>query len=171
LNNLDDSGLGYGLQIGYNYRMDNWVFGVEGDFSALNAGDSVSSIEFPGAGPDSVKTDIQGIASLRGRIGYAMDEWMFFGTAGYGYTQFNLKSADVFSGTQDNQKFADGGWVAGLGVEYAMTNYLGVRLEYLHYNFGKKQSLFPSSNTDIDPGDNVKINDVDSVRLGLNYQF
>lgn len=74
-----------------------------------------------GAEGDATWTDwgsTDSTATLRLRAGFAIDRLLAYGTGGVAF-----------------QDFDDTGWVAGAGVEYAMTNNLSLGLEYLHYNF------------------------------------
>ena len=68
--------------------------------------------------------------TFRGRLGYAIDRTMIFATAGVAVTQL--------SGKYETSSFNEhaSGWVAGGGVEYALTNMLTVKAEALYADFG-----------------------------------
>lgn len=71
--NIDGAVLG-GF-VGYNYQLqNNWVIGLEGDLEASFADENI----IPGL---EVGMDWQG--SIRGRVGYAFDRALVYGTAGW----------------------------------------------------------------------------------------
>ncbi|MDE2447227.1 MAG: outer membrane beta-barrel protein, partial [Alphaproteobacteria bacterium] len=76
-----NAGCGYkgGIMAGYNHQIDNIVFGVEGDWGMSN--DIVHNID-PTA---DFRFKLDSIATIRGRLGYAMDDTLFYITAGGAY--------------------------------------------------------------------------------------
>jgi outer membrane immunogenic protein len=62
--------------------------------------------------------DADSLQSARGRAGFAFDRFLAYGTGGAAFNDFD-----------------DLGWVAGAGVEYAVSDALSVGVEYLHYDF------------------------------------
>ncbi len=77
--NFDIDGAFGGVQGGYNWQFNNWVVGIEADYQwgSLDGSKSV------GIATDSAKLDRFG--TVRGRIGYAWDRWMVYGTGGYAF--------------------------------------------------------------------------------------
>lgn len=74
-----------------------------------------------GAEGDGSWTDwgaTEAIGSVRLRAGVSFDRFMAYATGGAAFEDFD-----------------DVGWVAGAGVEYAMTDQWVVGVEYLHYDF------------------------------------
>src|SRR5205814_4736615 len=127
-----------GGQVGCNYQTGNWVFGVEGDAHAQRWQQSdVFSLLLapPFVGPGSVfslSSDWQ--ASARGRIGYAMNRTLFYGTAGAAWTQVraNVSWVPFFGGgpailTSDTRTLL--GVTVGAGVEHAVTDNFTLGLE------------------------------------------
>jgi outer membrane immunogenic protein len=128
-----------GLHVGYNYQLGHWVFGIETDLtydSFLTS--SVTSAVSPGW-----------VGTLRPRLGYAMGPLLLYGTGGLAYG-----NPALFSMTGDSRL----GWVAGAGVEYALSKNMSLRLEYLHSDLGA------STNAADHLTDNV-------IRLGINFRF
>ena len=74
--------------------------------------------------------------SVRGRLGYAVDRFLVFGTGGWAWgnpsTSYALTGAAPFV----NNSRGSTGWTAGLGVEYAFTDYVSGRLEYRYTSLG-----------------------------------
>jgi outer membrane immunogenic protein len=146
-----------GGQVGYNYQMNNFVWGIEGDI----AGADISQTETFGRVSATVKFDT--LASLRGRFGIAYGNALFYGTAGGGWGNFKASaSMDGFSASASTWL---SGWTAGAGVEYAfMPNWSG-KVEYLHYGFGSE--TFGFLGVPITSGDFG----VDTIKAGINYRF
>ncbi len=124
-----DGGIGGG-QIGYNFQRGNIVAGLETDFD----GADISK------GSESGTLDYFG--TVRGRVGYAFERALVYGTGGFGYAGC--------SGCSGDSNYT--GWVAGGGIEYKFTPSWSLKAEY--------QYLGTSS------GGNFGI---DSIRAGVNY--
>jgi outer membrane immunogenic protein len=126
-----------GGQIGCNYQTGNWVFGVEGDAHAQrwSQSDVSTGLIAPPIGAGSVfdlHSDWQ--ASARGRIGYAMNRTLFYGTAGAAWTQLrsNVSWITVIGppailATSDTRTLT--GVTVGAGVEHAVTDNFTLGLE------------------------------------------
>jgi outer membrane immunogenic protein len=70
---VDLSGGLAGGQIGCNYQVNTWVFGVQGDYDWTNVTGSATDTFF---GSTTDQTKIKGIASVTGRVGYAWDRFL-----------------------------------------------------------------------------------------------
>jgi outer membrane immunogenic protein len=124
-----------GVFTGYNFDVGNGlVLGVEGDvtYHDQNGGD----------GGVEVGTDWNG--TLRGRIGYAMDRFMIYGTGGLAVA--NAEASDATS--SDSQTAV--GWTAGAGVETAFTNNVFGRVEYRYTDLGSDSYSLDSGDVDAD---------------------
>src|SRR5438128_4333833 len=126
-----------GGQVGCNYQTGNWVFGIEGDAHAQrwSQSDVFAGLLAPPIGAGSVfdlHSDWQ--ASARGRIGYAMNRTLFYGTAGAAWTQVrsSVSWIPIFGGgpailTSDTRTLT--GVTVGAGVEHAVTDNFTLGLE------------------------------------------
>jgi outer membrane immunogenic protein len=144
---------------GYNWQSGAWVFGVEGDINAVWNDETftVSSAVF---GNQDVDVGSDYLASLRGRVGYAVDRALIFATAGVAFTQMSA-DADLFDNVSLNADQSFTGWTVGAGAEYAFTdNWVG-RVEYRYYDFGDDT---------IDGFGDVKIK-TNTVTAGIAYKF
>jgi outer membrane immunogenic protein len=115
-----------GAYAGYNLQTnEHLVVGVEGDIAATSKSgyDGVTTIKNPWDG------------SFRGRIGYAWGRTMAYGTAGV--------AVGGLSSTTPSESTTKTGWVAGLGLETALTNNVTGRIEARHTDLG----TFPSTGT------------------------
>ena len=153
---------------GYNWQTGNVVFGVEADgawadVSATATGASV----VPGFGVVTAtatsKTDAMG--TVRGRIGYAVDQVLFYGTGGYAWADSRL-SATLLGLTIADTRF-NSGWTAGAGVEVMFAPKWSVKAEYLYRSFQSETYNFPGIATNVASG-TLNLN---SVQVGVNYHF
>ncbi len=105
---LDDSVLIAGGHLGYNWQTSrNVVLGVETDLNFLD--------------------DVDYLATIRGRLGYAFGPTLLYATAGA-----------AFIGFEDDGLFGDDsdtGWVVGGGVEYKLRDNWSLGAEGLYYSF------------------------------------
>jgi outer membrane immunogenic protein len=146
------SGFIGGGQAGYNYQWGSWVFGVETDFDGTTLSRSRTVIGPTFVEPffglndfftanGSVKLDWLG--STRGRVGYAWDRLLIYGTGGvaYGGASSHLDVFDAVDGfgfSSSGGSSTRTGWTAGGGVEYAFTNNWIIGAEYLYYDLGSR---------------------------------
>jgi outer membrane immunogenic protein len=156
-----------GVHAGYNWQFNQLVLGVEGDVSGVFGGwDNTVCTVGTGCGDGSgLHGSMQGLASIRGRLGWAFDNrWMIYATGGWGWGRFN---GDIQSGTSiaPVKKTATGG-VWGGGVEWKYNPNLSFRLEGLSYQFNKDVQ------TGSDAGDGIfHIHPVNVIRVGASYYF
>lgn len=127
---LDTKGWFLGGMIGTQYQFGNWVYGVE-----LTANYSNQSGVF-GAGPVAVTHDLNAFGTLNGRLGYAMDRWLVYGTGGLtvAYGELGVRAP----GLALSDSSFHYGWNAGAGVEYMMSRDWTVRAEYLWHDLGSQ---------------------------------
>jgi outer membrane immunogenic protein len=151
---------GYGGgQIGMNYQLpQNFVIGIEADASFDAIEDTVDDPNSPG---DTVTTKIDYSGTVRGRLGYAFDRVLVYGTGGFAWAHAKT-SVPALSDSDDAMLT---GWTAGGGIEYAFANHWSVKAEYLHVDYSDhtwfKDSLWSSTGGAT----------ADTVRVGANYRF
>ena len=142
-----------GLQAGYNYMLTNrLVLGAEVDasfpaFPSL-AGISIggtSMLSSPSAGPETYSETVLSSGTVRGRIGYAPGNWLFYATGGFAWTYDQLTLTQLASGTTDMPFLWRLGWAAGAGVEVPILPHWTARLEYLFTDYGITSVLFPNA--------------------------
>jgi outer membrane immunogenic protein len=138
---------------GYNFQMNNVVLGIEGDLNFRNA-EPEDNFTNP------LNQNLGG--SVRGRIGYAIDRFMPYMTAGVAIANFE---ADHDGDGADVAKKTMTGYSVGAGVEWAVTDNLIVRGQYLYSDFGTDEFDFVGTHThEYD----VRTHD---VLLGVAYKF
>jgi outer membrane immunogenic protein len=162
---FDINGFAGGIHGGYNFPVArNVVGGVEADVSWSGA-DGSKSFASP---PDTVTVTSAAnyLASVRGRLGLASDNMLFYATAGVAWSEIDLKSALVgpISGTVQTSTTSTG-FVVGGGIEAKLSNNLSGRVEGLYYGFGDESLGFSGLPS-------VKVSrDVTAIRAGLSYHF
>lgn len=146
---LDASNNGFtgGFMAGYNWQAEQVVFGIEADINALSL-DGATQRNVSGVfralfndsdlvGRDRVTYQIDTFGTLRGRLGFAVDNVMLYGTGGLAYahakTEGNLYVQDATGAARWSSSESDWnlGWTIGAGLEYGIGRWsLGV--EYLY---------------------------------------
>jgi outer membrane immunogenic protein len=80
------------------------------------------------------------LATIRGRLGYAVNNWLFFVTGGAAFTDLrgNFAFSDTFANAAESASFSDTktGYTVGGGVEAGLWGNWSVKGEYLYANFG-----------------------------------
>jgi outer membrane immunogenic protein len=141
------SGFTGGVQAGYNWQTGAAVYGVELDLeslprvSAQRAGALPVGFVFPAGTPFSGSTSVGAdwLFTARGRLGWAFNNLLVYGTGGLAETRLKTSStyADSFGGVGSWSSIANKtGWTAGAGVEYALSKEWTIKAEYLYVNFG-----------------------------------
>jgi outer membrane immunogenic protein len=150
-----------GGQAGYNYQLGTWVFGVEGD-GAWASMPSSASVITP-SGPRSATVTTTSLATIRGRVGFAAGNWLFYGTAGGGWAQNGLSASSALVNVSGNKW--QSGWAGGAGIEWAFLPNWSAKFEYIHYGLGG--GTYPTSATVVKTGSY----EIDTVKVGINYLF
>ncbi|MGE3528655.1 MAG: outer membrane protein, partial [Methyloceanibacter sp.] len=141
-----------GVHGGYNWQSGGLLLGVEGDIAFAD--------------------NIDYLASVRGRAGWATPNWLFYGTAGVAFIDTNTSFA-VTSPGDGRFGFSvgntDTGFVGGGGIEYKLAENLSLGVEGLYYNFGSDtRNLVTGANEPFVLKDDL---DFAVVRGRLTYHF
>ena len=162
-----------GLFVGGNYRLNGVVLGAEADWQWSNLTGNNQTLAplgaagaFP-AGPFTISTTVKDYASVRGRLGFAFDRFLAFGTAGW--TWGNPLELYVLAGTAPfiNQGGRATGWTAGFGVDYAFTDSVFGRIEYRYTSLATAGFVSIATNS-AEALNRMPIND---LRAGIAYKF
>jgi outer membrane immunogenic protein len=174
------SGVLGGAQLGCNYQVGAWVFGVQADYDWTNANSNTANAIIPalvGGGPVvglSDSTQHNALASVTGRVGYSWDRWLAYVKAGGAWLNssyaFQVNGVNVASDSATQS-----GWTIGVGAEYAFLNWLTGFVEYDYYGFGSatpKGLVCPAGGTCGFVTNSVGItSNVNVVKAGLNFKF
>ena len=156
-----------GVQAGYNYVFPSrLLLGAEADITFPNFQTYADGLIFTGgtAQGTTVTDQIDYIATLRGRFGYAFDHWLIYATGGFAWSQARFGETNA-SGDEDLILLTRTGWTLGLGAEVAIAPDWTVRIEYLYDRFGAVAGVFPSGTG------YQSVFDIDTLRVGLNYKL
>ncbi|HEV7256019.1 MAG TPA: outer membrane protein [Mesorhizobium sp.] len=155
-----------GVQVGYNHQINNLVLGVEADFSFSNIeGESGDIFTTPGQEGGFYTTDVDWFGTVRGRLGFAVDRTLFYGTGGFAYGQVENSVVDFFEPGAVSEDDVSTGWTAGGGVEHAFTDNVTVKVEYLYIDLGD-QTISDGGRRSVEFE-----NQFHTVKLGFNYKF
>jgi len=126
----------FGALAGANYQIDKIVLGVEGDIGGTSG--STDKVPLVGFAPLVGEGKIDYLGTLRGRVGFAFDRMLVFGTGGVGWlgSDVTLNNAAINTHTQLDHF----GWVIGGGAEWAFTDRVSLRGDYLYGQFDTKTS-------------------------------
>jgi outer membrane immunogenic protein len=169
LTGIDLNGAIVGGQLGYNWQSGQFLLGIEGDASTLvQGGDHVVNNGLPGAA--TLGADMSYLASIRGRLGWAINNWLLYGTVGWGFSRFEFTENVPSIAFDGKQHLDDSGIVYGGGVEWMLAYGVSVRAEYLRYDLGASSPL-PASFPSVDLGDNIAFDNIDVARAALNIKL
>jgi outer membrane immunogenic protein len=162
-----------GGAFGCDFQVEKTVLGFENDASWTNKHGSAWDMP-PFNGATKSGTREKWIDMFRGRVGYAIDQFLIYGTAGIAFAGTDVTVSNPEGQVTDSKTRV--GLAAGLGGEWAAwTDSWGAvsfKLEYVHADFGSKRYIDPAVPTGaltILTRD-VRLTD-DIVRAGVNVRF
>lgn len=162
------SGVIGGGQIGYNYQVNNIVFGIETDIQGSSQSTSYS---YAGAGVTFAESQkLTWFGTTRGRVGVAMDRWLPYLTGGiaYGTRDFSGTATGAATGSY-SASHTSVGWALGAGIDYAFNQNWSGRLEYLYTSFeGPTNTYALTGGTAVVSYGRLQNN---IVRGAVNYRF
>jgi outer membrane immunogenic protein len=149
-----------GVQAGYNWQISSFVLGAEADiqYSAQKRSETATVL---GVAVTS-EAKIPWFATARGRIGYAFDSVLIYGTGGVAWT--NLKASASALGLTVSTETTKAGWTAGGGVEWMFMPSWSVKAEYLYVDAGTTSLSVAGLTASGKLKDNIG-------RIGVNYHF
>ncbi len=200
--NQANNGFVGGGQIGYNFQFTpgtGVVVGIEADAQYADFGGYYNRFDTslaarPSAGtrffnPNGSNVDFFG--TVRGRLGYAFDRVLFYGTGGFAYGMGENPGGAANTGIDDFKT----GWTAGGGIEYALptdsflnffrSSAVTFKTEALYVNLdnpnnrifavrgsdGRPFTIGGAAGNALESGPLRRSNEFVVVRGGLNYKF
>jgi outer membrane immunogenic protein len=184
-----------GGQVGFNYQINQWVWGVEGQISALTNQDNDSACGFFTWGTThdhlfNCNNRGNWVATIAARLGVTFGQtgnWLLYvkGGGAFADARFGVRLRDdctgmmgslcndfAFSNNNDDTRT---GWMIGAGLEYGAWGNWSWKLEYNFMDFGHRNIHFDNMvlscvgcdlRRDLDA--DLKVN---VVKFGLNYRF
>jgi opacity protein-like surface antigen len=164
--NPDFAGELFGGQVGYNYQVGHIVTGVEADLGFTNARGAKSC---PSANAGSCQADMDLLASLGGRLGYAWGRTLLYAKGGlaFGDVTASGHSNTGTAGVGASTTLWGNGWTFGGGFEVFLADHWSAKAEYMHYDLGKDRYTIDSSGAGQVDATTVG----DTVRVGMNYHL
>jgi len=152
----DADGFVGGGQVGYNWQANQFVYGVEADFS-LSDISTGQTVTFGGMWANA-NASIDWMATARGRAGVLLDPRILaYATAGVGLARASWDASAGGFGlavTTGGSK-TDSSFVWGVGVEGKLSETMSARVEYLGFT-----SL-----------DSIGSDGIGVIRAGLNFKL
>jgi outer membrane immunogenic protein len=189
-----------GVQAGYNWQLNSrWIAGIEADWDGLTGGygfcrqtDSLSAAcTDNGLGFENIDSSTKWLATLRGRLGMAVNNFLLYATGGaaWGRVDTTLVQSCLAANCGNSpfprySQFTSSvdkiGWVAGLGAEYALNASWSARAEWLYVDLGTINSaLLVNAQTNVggppifSPQTTTwsRREQYNQFRIGINYRF
>lgn len=149
-----------GVTLGYNAQVENFVIGLEFDYSW-------ASIDGRGVvGSNVLSADFDGFGSATVRLGYSFGPALLYAKGGLGFAEvrnFATDNADPLDTTSVKDTVT--GFTIGGGVEYKFAQAWTFKAEYQYFDLENQRS------TNSDTDDYVHRNDLHVVKFGINYVF
>jgi outer membrane immunogenic protein len=143
---VQPSGVLGGIQGGYNWQSGALVFGVEGDLQINGADDTFASWKFSNPW----------FGTARGRVGYAFNNILLYGTGGLAFGGLKAER-DLLS-----ESHTGFGWTAGVGAEIALDRHWSAKIEYLYVDLSDRNFSITRAPNGYE---------FNTVRVGVNYRF
>jgi outer membrane immunogenic protein len=169
-----------GGTVGYNWQISSFVIGFEGDaswvgeYGSHNDNNNIANNGFtsgPSVFADSAFqsfTKETWLGTARVRVGYAVNNLLFYGTGGYAGAGVQAGIKDVNTNTLlASATSTRNGWTAGGGLEWGFAPNWSAKFEWLYMKFEDKgfvTALGDGSRSAVTLDDNI-------VRVGINYRF
>ena len=144
----DPRGGVFGGHVGYNMQSGIIVYGVEADLGYSGLDHSAGGI--------TEKNRFNG--SVRGRVGYDLNPFLLYGTAGLAATNNKV------SGLGDSDSKMAYGYTVGVGAEAFVTSNITARVEYRFSDYQDKD--YNLGGTNVSRG-----YDEQSVKVGIGVKF
>ena len=156
-----------GVQAGYEFLFPSRVMlGIEADFSFANYTDLAQTLSYRATANNAADEQLEYLATLRGRAGYAFGAFTPFVTGGIAWASTRYSNTNLATGNVDaNPSNIRLGWVLGAGLDYRLDQRWSARAEYLYTALPLTGFTFATG------GRYDSQYELNRVRLGLNYRF
>ncbi|GJE58208.1 hypothetical protein MPOCJGCO_0287 [Methylobacterium trifolii] len=192
---VSQEGFSAGGQAGYNVQFtpgSGIVVGVEADAQYTDLQRTRTEAIFnpvlnPNVLTNSYRTELGFLGTVRGRIGYAFDRVLVYGTGGFAYgdvtqsVSFRTGAPVTYAGSRSS---IETGYAYGGGIEFALptesflnffrASAVTVKGEYLRYDLGSRNLFVANVGPAGTPGVgyNARFQTEGSIaRAGINYKF
>jgi outer membrane immunogenic protein len=176
---LNSNGGIVGGTFGFNYQINQFVVGFDGDidWSGMKWSQTATDSSIFGTTTAGVSYKNDTLSTFAARFGVAADRALFYAKAGGAWTneKFDFNGTDPVFGsiTNGSNSFNRLGWMIGAGVEYAVTDMITLKAEYNYADFGTKNETL-TINSSVDGPLTSTISDkltMNVVKVGVNVLF
>lgn len=167
----DLTGAVAGGHAGYNYQIDHFVVGIEGDFDWTDMKGDASDLSPLQRIPTTTTTSskLTWLADITGRVGYAWDNWLLYAKGGAAWTHEEGSSITDTTGATTSGSETRTGWLIGGGAEWGFMQHWSAKVEYNYMDFGTTDVIRVSSTGVVNHRDNtLKVN---VAKVGISYHF
>jgi outer membrane immunogenic protein len=172
-----------GGQIGYNWQVSNWVWGLEGDGQWSDERGSATFVcgaACTGTAAAAVavtfRQKIDAFGTFRGRVGWlATPDVLFYGTGGLAVGSIKTSlaataaAAGLATGIGASSSTTRAGWTVGAGIEGMFAPHWSAKLEYLFMDYGRIGNALTFAGL-VTIGASTRVTD-NIIRAGVNYHF
>jgi outer membrane immunogenic protein len=160
-------GVGYGVQLGYDFDLGGAVIGAEAEFSDSTAKVDFEDGDFEGFGLGQVDSgrDLYFGVRLGAKVG---PNAMIYAKGGYTNAKYELSSS--YNGTAFESDIDVDGYRLGAGAEYALSDNAFIKLEYRYSNYSEGEIDFEGA--DVPDTDRFDLDlDRHQVMAGVGFRF
>jgi outer membrane immunogenic protein len=159
-----------GGQVGCDYQMGRWVFGIEGSYHWADSNATSNDLIFTNV---SGTTNVTGLGTVTGRVGYTIvEQALIYVRGGVAFERDRYSTNNLTTGLQLTTASEDRtGGLVGVGFEYLFLKNLSAFIEYDYADMGTRDVNF---NFLTRPGlfNTYSIRErKDIVKIGLNWRF
>ncbi|MGO8800521.1 MAG: outer membrane protein [Roseiarcus sp.] len=148
-----------GGTVGYNYQIGQFVTGIEGRLDWADLSKSQTLLD-----GSLTSSKVDALGNVLARFGFAADRALFY-VAG-GYAGGDVRGTDLTAaGLNSSTSGWQNGWALGGGIEYALTNNISLKGEYIFSQLNDK-TYFAGTPDIVKTGLNVN-----TITAGINYKF
>jgi opacity protein-like surface antigen len=182
-----------GAQVGYNYQVNNWVYGLEGDIGGarLRGGRTCGNFGLvAGASFNPFFQDctdrLNWMATASARLGYAAGRTLYYVRAGGAWAEDARIKVDCIdptitcanpagvpypalnpNGTETTQARSNRfGWMVGFGTEFDLGKNWSAKADYNYIDFGRNSNLASDGTTVLTDRSTLS-----QVKIGVNYRW
>jgi len=164
-----------GGTLGYNWQINQFVLGLEGDGSgAWIRGSTAGAFGGCGGAPPQCFSELQALGTFRGRVGVAFGNILPFATGGLAVGSIHgSEGTTLAAGAVGSGSATVAGWTVGGGLEAKLPQNWSIKAQYLYVDLGN-QTIFNDTIPFPPPpavvGQRIRFT-TNIVQAGLNYKF
>jgi opacity protein-like surface antigen len=163
----DVQGMFVGATAGYNIVISQVLLGIEGELGeSLMTGSDRDPIWID----PRTNVDLGVYGTLAGRLGYSFGNFLLYGKAGWSFVSADIDWDDEYYASVASNDEVLSGAVFGGGIEYAVSSNISLKLEYMRFDVGDRNQMDVKGYC-CDYEQDVEIEDIDSLKFGINVHF